>query len=110
MFAVQLEHALQSRLANCADACRAQVFSDQQAEGSVAFDAPRRQARNALHAPELWVRRQQHVRAANVRREHLGGQAELVREHELLQTSIAQQRLELVAHRGQCQRVKRHTP
>jgi hypothetical protein len=45
-----------------------------------------------------------------MRGEDFGGQAELVREHELLQTSIAQQRLELVAHGGQRQRVKRHTP
>ena len=108
LFAVQLEHALQPRLANRADVRIAQVLSGDQAKGSVSLQSPRGQVRNALNAAVLQVSRQQHIGAPGLWRKDFHSQAELVGKHELLQPSICQQRFELVAHGRERQRVKAH--
>src|SRR5205085_9831664 len=50
LFAVHLEHALEPRLANSANARVAQVLAGDQAERRIALDTARGQANDALHA------------------------------------------------------------
>src|SRR5207244_1976663 len=108
LFAVELEHALQPRLAYSANVRAAQVLADQEAERSITFDPTYRQPPNAVDARMLEVGGQQHVGAPDWRSEEFDGQAELVDEHDLLHPSIDQHWLELIAHGRECQRVKAH--
>ncbi len=109
LLALELEHALQTRLANRSHPRMAKVLTHHQVEWALMFDASGRQLFDSLHTPVLEVRRQQHVGPTDSRREELDGEAELVDEHDFLKARAAQPRSELIAHRGECQRVKSHT-
>src|SRR5438309_2860730 len=91
LFAVQLEHALQPRLANGADVRVAQVLARNQAEGGVALEPARGQGGNAQYAALLQVSRKQDVGASGLRRKDFHCQAELVREDQLLHPRVSQQ-------------------
>src|SRR5262249_673094 len=108
--AVELEHALQPRLVDQADACVPQVLANQQAEWAVAFDAACRELRQLLNPSALEVCGQQHEGSSDGRCKALDGQAELVDEHQALQPCAGQPRGQLVWDGGQSKCVKVHNP
>ena len=108
LFAVELEHALQPRLAHRANSCISEVLSHQQTERGVTLDASVGELTNTVDTRVLQMRREQHVRAADCWREELDGQSQFIDKHHFLHPGIRQQRLQLVAYGCQGQGVKAH--
>src|SRR5438270_5738579 len=90
LFAVELEHALQPRLANRADPRVSHVLSHQQTERRVTLEAALWELSDAVDTRMLKMPRQQHVRPADCRGEELDRQRQFVDKHNLLHPGIRQ--------------------
>src|SRR5215467_8943742 len=97
LFAVQLEHSLQGRLAKRTNPRVAQVLARGQRERGVVLQAASGQIGEPLYARLFRVRGQQHERAAGAWRETFHGEAYFVCKDQALDTGTDKQVLELIA-------------
>ncbi len=110
LLTLQFEDALERRLPEAQDARMTKVFAGRECERRIVLDATCRQAGHLLDAAELGMYREQYAGTAGAGAKDLDREAQLVWKDQLLNPSVGEPRLQLLAHRGQREQVERHRP